>query len=739
MPTIVKYGNGVQTRFEVPGSALKTVYILGVRQPILSSDFQSVTLASAPAIGAPIEIDYDTTALSADVAESRVSVVSAAALFGLSGTSSADQSAVFREMNEWALANEFCGTFSLPAGDIWTSPGLLMNGGRPARNYYATVNDRILAPALEGAGYTATRIRVLGSPTNAALMTWGVTDAQAASGITRIEGMRLKNLDLYGPGTAMAATTLAADIAVNATSFQIAGSMAAVGDAIGFRLPVSQGGHMLWVTAQNVTGAGPQTVTVAARQSFLFAITAASAPTIIVAKQTRLLQFGGNRVGANKTVINGLGLIEGCSFHEALSGIALDDTTQFRFGNGNKWQAVTFNVEYGYNVDTITFDSPNFGSDRAGASGTCTNGLKTVTGVATAASLRVGDQVAVIASLPTLVFPENTYITSIAGTTLNLSEAFTGTTGVKTVDTYRGIMVAAGRHEGPFLGGCDENTKNNYTDTTINNVIAGRAQALGFIGDTVGGPFIVNGGYMEACKRILSNGAQAAGGSGGPYIFNGFFIQGADYLTGSPFDDRVGVGSFDLRWNYSGSPKFPFMAATPYSRFVFREGWNWPLGVTPGLLTIQYFGNGIVSAGDDVGSRVSHNFGNAGTSGNLEDRVSGDTGITLNLGTLAANPSGDLPWGFLGLVKATLAANVTFTYAGNTWGWTGNRFRMRLTQDATGGRTVTFGANFVKADGTALGTIAGGVAGSILILEFEHIDRGATKRFVQIAGATAFI
>lgn len=61
MPTMLTYGNGVQTRFEVPGSLNKNVFVGGVAVTPVSTDFQSVTLSPAPALGVPVQVNYDPT------------------------------------------------------------------------------------------------------------------------------------------------------------------------------------------------------------------------------------------------------------------------------------------------------------------------------------------------------------------------------------------------------------------------------------------------------------------------------------------------------------------------------------------------------------------------------------------------------------------------------------------------------------------------------------------------------
>ena len=59
----VYLGNGVQTRFEVPGSTSKVVYVGGVLTVPASSDFQSVTISPAPGVGVPVSIEHQSVPL----------------------------------------------------------------------------------------------------------------------------------------------------------------------------------------------------------------------------------------------------------------------------------------------------------------------------------------------------------------------------------------------------------------------------------------------------------------------------------------------------------------------------------------------------------------------------------------------------------------------------------------------------------------------------------------------------
>lgn len=71
---VTLYGNGVQTRFEVPGSTQKKVYVGGVLTVPTASDFESVTITPAPGPGVPVAIDYSTprAAVSSDTSRTPV-------------------------------------------------------------------------------------------------------------------------------------------------------------------------------------------------------------------------------------------------------------------------------------------------------------------------------------------------------------------------------------------------------------------------------------------------------------------------------------------------------------------------------------------------------------------------------------------------------------------------------------------------------------------------------------------
>lgn len=82
------------------------------------------------------------------------------------------------------------------------------------------------------------------------------------------------------------------------------------------------------------------------------------------------------------------------------------------------------------------------------------------------------------------------------------------------------------------------------------------------------------------------------------------------------------------------------------------------------------------------------------------------------------------------VVSATLAGNTTFTFSGATAS-TACSFGLYLTQDATGGRTVTWPASVRWAGGTAptLST----AANSVDILVFETIN-GGTAWYGSLVG-----
>lgn len=83
----------------------------------------------------------------------------------------------------------------------------------------------------------------------------------------------------------------------------------------------------------------------------------------------------------------------------------------------------------------------------------------------------------------------------------------------------------------------------------------------------------------------------------------------------------------------------------------------------------------------------------------------------------------------------TLTGNVTVAAPINP-PVVGARLRLRLVQDSTGSRTVTFNSAYRNAAGTTL-TLAAGTANLVAYLEFECLDQ-ATNKWQFVGGSTAF-
>ena len=664
-------------------------------------------------------------ATKAPLATPQPGVINCQAQFGLRGdVGTTDQTSILQAMDDYARTNGFSGTFLLPAGDIWYT-SITWTGGTPTHPYYLSVDDRISFPTLKGAGFGSTRFRRLGSPSNSTGMTWTPSPTQFAAGVTRVQGIRLQDLELYGQGNSFKATTLAANISSNATTVSIAGALAVAGDALGIRLPASQGGHMIWATIQSIAGSSPQVCTIDVRQAIPIAVTTASSPRVILAKQGRLVQFGGAR--AEGSTINGKIVIDGVRFYESLSGVCLDDTTGIYFDKRCTWQGVTFCIDYGYNVDSVQVIQPDWGSDRAPVTGACTNGSATITNVTTPTSLRPGDSIADLAALPTLNFPENTFITDVTGTTVTVSEPYSGTSGTKTLAIYRGILIANGNNESPFLGLASANTKNAYTDTQIIGGVTGRAEAIAHLGDAGGGPFKFSG-YIEACKRAVKSGY--SGGTGSGDIKVDAFIEGAQYLTGEAFEDRIGTSRWDLSVKNGGTPTFPMGRFSYFSRWRLTPGWTWG---GANLFTVPGFGVPNIPMGV-VGEEFSYGFG-GGQLGQSDGKDVGGKGLTYT-NTSASGGFNSIPWAFISTVQFTLVGAVSIN-VGGAWFYRGQQKRIELQQDGTGGRVVTFGSGFYKADGTALGAIAAGAAGQAANLIFDCLDGGS--KMVLVSGGPGWV
>lgn len=639
--------------------------------------------------------------------------------YGIVSDATLDQTAAIQAMIVKLSAASFGGELIWPAGDIcFTGPIDWSGCGAPSRTYYQTTDTRITPPSFKSTGTGSTRFRMLNAAnTNSTGFIFSITDAQAALGLTRLVAPKFANCDFYGPGLSIQKTTLSGDAQVG-VSFNITGALAAVGDAI----CLISGSKRHWATVASISGASPQQITVDTRQALLSIFTAAATTSVLLFKQSRLLQLGGTRTAGSTTVQEVK--LDNVRFFSAFQGLCIDDTTLLT-GKSLVFQHVTHNIAYGYNCDAITLDTPYVGTDKPLLTATCTNGSAVVTANAAGngASIVVGEKVYENPNADgTLNFPEHTYVLSVSYSsptyTITLSEPYAGTTGSKSLNVVDGILIVNGQSGTAFLGNYASNTLNNYTATVINNPICGRIEKLIDNCDTVGQGMTINGGYLEACQRIFTHGMLGGSGSGGPFSMTNLVVQGIDSCSGPGFEDFLGgISKWDIKVSGIGSTRFPvFQSRSNNPQVRLREGWAWNNTstaakgygqVSPSTINLSTSDNNTAVA-VATGTEWSYNTGNFGKS---EGR-----GATITNGAY----SGGLNWNWPGVsaLDLTLAGNLTagsIIYGMPTKGY---ELQMWLKQDATGTRTVTLGGDFVKGDGTSMGTIAAGTAAQTLMMRF---------------------
>ena len=629
-------------------------------------------------------------------------------------TKSVDQTASILRLIADLTTAQFSGEIIFPAGDIcYTGPVDWSGCGTPGHFYYSATATYITPPKLKSANVGGTRFRALNATsTNYTGFIFSVTDAMAATGITRVCNPRFENIDFYGNGNYITQATLNAD-AVAGTSIVLTTATAVVGDAI----CLYNGAQRHWATVKAVSGAGPQTVTIDARQALMQTFTSAAAKVLLF-KQSRLLQFGGTRTAAS-TVVQEVKFTN-VRFFDSFQGIFFDDTTLVT-GDQVLFKNVINGIAYGYNIDTVRLNAPYIGSDRPILTGaTCTNGSNQITGLSagTVATVKVGEKIWEQANADgTLNFPEHTYVISAVGTTITVSNNYSGTTGSKSLYIGCGILVVNGKGSTAALGNYSANNLNNYNELIIDNPIAGRIEKYLELGDTVGLCCTINGGYLESSQRLATIGQLGGSGSGGPLVMPNFWIQDINALIAPAVEDFLGgTAKYDMRIVGAGNALFPmFQTRSNNPSIVLRHGWSWNnvstaakgFGqVSPSTVNLST-SDGNTAIALPQGVEWSYNVGNYG-------KVDGNGGVIVNPAF-----SGALNWNWPGISGLDLKLTGNLTAGSIIYGQPpkGYKLKVVLTQDATGTRTVTLGSAFVTGAGAAV-TVTGSAANAVCVLDF---------------------
>lgn len=629
-----------------------------------------------------------------------------ASAYGIVSSLVADQTAAIVAMDAALALLAFGGEIIWPAGDICFTGPITITSGALSANFYSTNNTRKTPPTFIGASYGGTRFRMLNAATtNCAGFIFSITDAESTAGVTRVVAPAFENCDFYGPGTTLLQTTLNTQAVAADVSLSLVGALAAVGDAI----CLVNGAKKHWATVKTIAGAGPQTVTIDARQNILSTFATAST-TVLLFKQTRLLQFGGTRTAGS--TITQEARMKGCRFFSAFQGICIDDMTLMVM-DMPVFQGVMHCISYGYNCDTINLNSPYWGSDQPLVTATCTNGSATITGTGIGDSMRVGSKVWEAGVLPTLYFPEHTYVKTVSANSVVLSEAYTGSTGSKSLTIAgTGTLIVNGIGETAFIGNCTDNTLNNFTATKVDNPVGGRVEALARCADTVGVGFSVHGGYIEVCQRVMTNGMAGGSGSGGVFLFDNFAIQGADSCLAAPFEEFLGGESkWDLRISSAGTPVFPlFQSATNNCHIRLAPGWNWPNSTAATAYGQVSPATVNLSGADNIGVAITAGQEWTYRCGADTSYLEGDKGATTVLTAL----NGNLNWNWPGITGLDITLAGSSQIAATIYGLPPKGYELSITLASGGAYNFTFPAlgsgngyfRLANSDAT-VGTIAG--------------------------------
>jgi hypothetical protein len=373
-----------------------------------------------------------------------------------------------------------------------------------------------------------------------------------------------------------------------------------------------------------------------------------------------------------------------------------------------------------YNVNLCVLDGIYAGSDRGPPTATCTASSATITAVSQ--PLVVGEKINTAPNTNgTLNFPEHTYVISGSGTTYTLNNAYTGTTGTQTLYPVCGTLMCAGQGGTAFLSQYSGDIYTSFTDNALINPLCGRLERLIDNCDTSSGVTNVYNGYIEGCHRIMTNGCAGGAGSGGLYQFDNIFVQGANQFMGPALEDFLGGGcKWDVAISSLTAAYFPlFQTQNDNAQINLRQGWAYTnsstaalgYGQTSPCIANLVAGDGNSQVAIKAGSQWTFNTGNFG---NVDSVGAWITNTAF---------SGAFNWNWPGISGAVLTLTGNLTAGTIIYGVPalGYKFSLYLIQNATGGFTVTLGANFINGAGATLGTagtIASGTAGQKLLMQF---------------------
>lgn len=618
-------------------------------------------------------------------------VVDGALRYGFTSTSS-DQTDRFLDMQEDIIKRRFGGIITLPYGEMTISQEIKIRDGYRF-NIPGVTGQVCAAPLLRGTGL-GTCINQIGSRQRH-------FSFEHRAGLSFLAG-GMSNIRLVGtnPAAQMIATTLSGLEAAAQSVLSVSDNTGVqVGDAC---LVILDSGAVWreWWAPVSAVGAGTVTIgdgdtawdlpfqASSGNRIFFFPYAAA-----IYLKQCYGLKFSD------------------MWFSQVFTEFCLDDSTIY--WDKVEGDNVEFGIEAGYNIDGLR--AINFGVSKAiGGSGNVhvTNSSAVIDTIANGtATLRVGQKIADITSLPTLNFPEHTRIISIdSPTQVTVSDAYGGSTGTVVAQFFRGVMAANGPGAQPFKSP----TGNYGSGDNWNFENAGMAHAEMIFRISPGTTRNVTWhGYVERVQRLGIFETQGSSGAG---------------IKGLEISGKVSQSSF-----FTG-PALHFLAVTSGDPYVRLKGlqddtaagsaikFPWIRCETDGFARIEIVDQCILEtdqANDQniqllnsafswvTGQDFRYNMG-GGNAGAPQRQVVGPTGGVIQSTTWGAFPG----WNAYGIEQfifmITSNASIPNPTLGASRGHILKFIVMRDGSVASSSYTYTFGPNFINNAGSTVAVVSTG-------------------------------
>jgi hypothetical protein len=446
-------------------------------------------------------------------------------------------------------------------------------------------------------------------------------------------------------------------------------------------------------------------------------------------------QFGG--VEANRSNNCSDGFVSEVLFSGFYAGVRCDDCTQWTF-QFCFWEDCVVGIEGACNADIFRIESCSFGDQGIPQDVSCSisSGSKSVTGLTTTVttSLKVGMYV----SGPGIA--ADTKVDAVTATTVTLSANATATNAAAVLQFHLMTAIFWTGNDAAMAASVDRiawTPAFNTTRGTQNTLVVEscwfmRLREALFIPSQGASQITLQHNYFERGYRIGAFGNSISTSVPAQItIRDNHFSMPSTYRNGAVFSVLSSgsnaptiemVGNRTDANDNTGSPKVPWLDCGPNYAAGGRVLWDrnkLPVDTT------------VVAGGPLKSSGFRGNEVQDLTCVRLGGSAPGGYNPAISLASGAT-----LSWDQDGLDGAVLtltgaAGNVTVNNYGSTAPAQGRRLTFILIQDVTAAavKNVVFGNKYLAADGSALGTVTGGAAGTRAAITFVY--DGANYRALQ--------